>query len=222
MAEATAALLSTLPAEKVDPRPARRLRAARQQRYELTKQEQFRSASNFAQSLGVGISTYLSHENGTRNFPAYTAQRYAKALDLPVAALLSDTKVPIVGAIKDSLADKDTVMFDGLGPVSFDPDGLVAHVIDGDSLYPRYSRGDRLLHEDLAAAGLQLEAVHGSECIVLLADGSKIVRQVIVLKNGGVALVAYDGKPPTLTANIVAAAPVRYVERAPPLFLKTP
>jgi transcriptional regulator with XRE-family HTH domain len=226
--------------EETDPLPGQRLRAARQGRYEATKDERFRSARHFALSIGVGVSTYVNHENGTRNFPAQLALRYAKALNVPVgsllsdvalrqaraldvsaeAALLPDPEVPIVGAIRETRADEDVPMFDGLSSIPFNPEGLVAHIIDGDFLYPRYSRGDRLLHEDFKRTKFRPETVHGCECIVLLRDGSKVVRQVIMLKGGSAALVAYDGSAPTLTADIVAAAPVRYVERAPPRTLK--
>lgn len=36
------------------------------------------SAKLAAESLGVSVATYIQHENGTRNFPADRAQRYAR------------------------------------------------------------------------------------------------------------------------------------------------
>jgi SOS-response transcriptional repressor LexA len=48
-----------------------RLRSAREK-------SGYASAKLAAESMGVSVATYIQHENGTRNFPADRAQRYAR------------------------------------------------------------------------------------------------------------------------------------------------
>lgn len=55
-----------------DPKTAARLREAR----ELAGHD---SAADAARALGVGYSTYVSHENGTRGFKKAAAFKYARA-----------------------------------------------------------------------------------------------------------------------------------------------
>lgn len=45
---------------------------------QVRKAAGYSSAKLAAESMGVSVPTYIQHENGTRNFPATRAQRYAK------------------------------------------------------------------------------------------------------------------------------------------------
>ncbi|AOF89608.1 helix-turn-helix transcriptional regulator [Sinorhizobium sp. RAC02] len=62
------------------PKPADRLRAARE--------EIFETASEAARAIGVAIPTYIHHENGTRDFDVAAASTYAVAFDVSAAWLL--------------------------------------------------------------------------------------------------------------------------------------
>jgi transcriptional regulator with XRE-family HTH domain len=70
----------------IDTDRAARLRAAREARG-------FASASSAASRLNVKLSTYIHHENGTRNFSAEDAQSYARAFGVTFSHLYFGTKV---------------------------------------------------------------------------------------------------------------------------------
>lgn len=61
--------------------PSARLKQARQA-------AGYRSASSAAKTIGIGVSTYLAHENGQNAFNTGQANRYAKAFSVSPAWLL--------------------------------------------------------------------------------------------------------------------------------------
>jgi transcriptional regulator with XRE-family HTH domain len=65
--------------------PSDRLRRAR-------KDAGFRTATDFAEALGISKNTYLQHENGTRAFDAAAASQYARKARTTPEHLLYDRK----------------------------------------------------------------------------------------------------------------------------------
>ena len=67
--------------------PSHRLRAAR-------IKKGYKSASKASQAYGWEAATYRAHENGSRNFSADNADRYARAYSVPVEWLLLGKNPP--------------------------------------------------------------------------------------------------------------------------------
>jgi phage repressor protein C with HTH and peptisase S24 domain len=90
------------------------------------------------------------------------------------------------------------------------PEGVVAVIIRGDSMYPRYMDGERLFYvrDDRPAAEFL-----GKECIVQVADGAcllKILRRGT--RPGTFNLESWNA--PLIENKVVEwAAPVRWTER---------
>lgn len=64
--------------------PAERLRIAR-------LRANYRTAKEAAEAMGIPVSTYLAHENGSRGYPAGKAARYARKFKVPEVWLLYGT-----------------------------------------------------------------------------------------------------------------------------------
>lgn len=72
-----------------------------------------RSARLAAQALGIGYSTYLSHENGANGFTADQAEVYAKAFGVTAAHLMfGDSGQASVARLVDLLVRKGVVSSD--------------------------------------------------------------------------------------------------------------
>jgi len=181
----------------------------------------FRTASDFARQVGVSVSTYICHENGSRPMTPEQAELYERALRLQFGYLLYGSalsrtrEVPIVGVIREPTG-RIEAMPDGAlryQPVFVDVSRLAAHFIEGNALYPAYRHGDNALHEPFDRAHFDPASIDGRECIVELDNGDHLLRMVVQQANGLWTLLAYSG-PPMMNQRIVAGAPVRMVLRS--------
>jgi hypothetical protein len=152
---------------------------------------------------------------------AEVAAQYGALLRVSPSALLyggslrENVPIPIVGSIGDQ----------GHVTMSFDTRGTTAGlaeiaemeslVVQGQSLYPAYRDGDHVYYRPLNKQRLDVGHLHGSECIVELENGTRLLRQIFVQPDQRVTLNGY-GVPPIFNAIVVAASPVEYVRRAQP------
>lgn len=202
----------------------------------------YRTAVDFARALGINITTYHHHENGRRGIPEDAARRYAKALDLNFSSLLFGDElqkvaaVPIVGVIhgrgeitlmKDTNTDLSATLsaVDEAQESTGNWSGVTLQkihvpdftqmetlVVQGNELYPAYREGDAVLHYPLVRIDRMPSEWHGVECVCKLADGKRLLRQVMVQPDGGTTLVSYSGAP-MFNAPVVGASPVEWVRR---------
>ena len=198
---------------------ARRLRKAR-------IEAGWTSAISFARAHGLNQTSYSHHENGRRRVRPDVAKMYAQILKLPAGTLLygeqlhSVPRVRIVGRIGPEGKIDPVLSIEGLPQtvVLPDPSDMVAHVVCGDELYPAYRNGDIVLHRALDADNFDLASLHGHECVIEMADGRQLLRQISVQPDGRVTLFAYHA-PPMFDQRIVAAAPIEFVQRRLPRVL---
>ncbi len=92
------------------------------------------------------------------------------------------------------------------------PPGITVPVevvtVRGDSMYPIYRNGDRLIFETVAR---KLEDVVGKECVVELSDGRKLVK---TLRQVGNEIILESWNSPPITNVVIRMAyPIRWIER---------
>lgn len=92
---------------------------------------------------------------------------------------------------------------------------MEALIVRDNELWPAYRIDDVVFFYTLVRierGGMPPEW-HGVECVCLLKDGRRLLRQVFVQQDGGVTLVGYATVPPMINAPIIAASPVEWVRR---------
>jgi DNA-binding XRE family transcriptional regulator len=178
------------------------------------------SAIGFARAHGLNQTTYSHHENGRRQVSADVARMYARIFKLPAGTLLygeqlhSIPRVRIVGRIGAEGKIEAMIRTEKQAQTVTlpDPADMVAHVVCGDDLYPAYRNGDVVLHRALDRSEFDLALMHGQECVVEMADGRVLLRQITVQPDGKATLICYHA-PPQFDQKIVAAAPIEFVQR---------
>lgn len=178
------------------------------------------SAIGFARAHGLNQTTYSHHENGRRHVSVDVAKMYARIFKLPAGTLLygeqlhSIPRVRIVGRIGPEGKVEPMTRTEKLAQTVTlpDPSALVAHLVCGDDLYPAYRNGDIVLHRALDPRDFDLASMHGQECVVRMADGREVLRQISVQPDGKVTLFGYH-VPPLFDQQIAAAAAIEFVQR---------
>jgi DNA-binding XRE family transcriptional regulator len=186
----------------------------------------YATAADFARAHDLNTTTYYHHENGRRELKASVARRYAALLKQPAGLLLygerlqSVVAIPIVGKVADG--GKIATVFDNhpMNQSVILPDAadLVGLIVVGNDLYPAYRDGDTVFHRPLHIERFAPELLHGLECVVQLASGDILLRQIAVQTNGRLTLLAYHA-PPLFDQDVVAIAPVELVQRHLPRYL---
>jgi transcriptional regulator with XRE-family HTH domain len=183
------------------------------------------SAASFADANGIKRATYHHHENGRREITRESATSYERLLNLPIGSLLYgenlQTRKPISIVATIGFAGKVTpVRESDLGSIETiipNVSELVGCAVVGDDMLPWAHHGDQIFYRPLSTdsfARFDLEALHGLECQVRLADGSEMLRTVSVQADGRVTLIGFNAStPPLLNQVIVAASPVEMVTR---------
>jgi len=199
-----------------DAEAASRLMSAR-------KRAGYKSASAFARDAGVKIVTYQHHESGYRPINEEAAVLYAQLLRVPVVNLMSNfvqkelsgyVQIPIVGAIRRGgfivpFAPRQQRTIAIFGATA----GMVAHEVLDDSMIPVCRKGDIVVHERLSSDTFYLDDLDGLECVVRLADGQEMMRQVLLRgAPGTVTLLAHNAAPMHDVA-LIGAEPVRLIQR---------
>lgn len=153
-------------------------------------------------------------EAGDRKLTREWAERLAPHLQATPQELmfgeLGRTYAPIVGYVGAGQtvyseagggADRVEVPPNARGPVE-------VVVVRGDSMYPVYRDGDRIIFEGISRS---VEELINRECIVELADGRKLIKTIRRTRDG-LALESFNA--PLISDPVIAAAwLVRWVER---------
>lgn len=172
--------------------PCDRLRAERKKRYA--------TAIMAAEAFGWTKSTYVSHENGTREISRDAAERYAKAFRVKAGWLLYGETAPpaeksgvvrmggIIGAGQEVWPDNDYEEIES----SLAGDVVEAFRVSGDSMRPVARDGDLLFFGRARTP----KNLIGRECIVELEDGRRFFK---ILRRSHVAgrfdLESYNADP---------------------------
>jgi len=204
-------VINRTPWLRADASAARRLMVARQN-------AGYPSALAFAKKIGVNATTYYHHENGRRTILPDAAETYARALNIDANVLLFGTElplwrdIPIVGTIDRGGIVRpmpDTSVPEGL---TVDLRGLVTHQVIGNDAYPSIRHGDSVVHRPLTRGLLDLDRIHGCECIIETDEGEVLLRQVEVQRDGLVTLFCYN-QPPARNVKLRAAEPIEFIKR---------
>lgn len=180
----------------------------------------FENAVDAARAFGWGLSTYISHENGTRGLKPDVAERYARAFRVPAEWLLlnkgrkaaspTDRRrtVPLVGYVG---AGAETHFFGDHGPLDevAAPEGAtdetVAVEIRGDSLGALFDRW--VVYYDDVHRPVTPDQV-GRLCVVGLSDGRILIKQIKRARGGRHYHLLSNTEPPILDVEIDWAARV--------------
>ena len=170
--------------------------------------------AELADLVGTTQAQVQRLERGQRKLTLEWAEKLAPVLKTTARDLMfpidETAKAPVVGFVGAGMqiyADRETdPEFVDVPPGMKVP--LEVVIVRGDSMYPVYRDGDRLIFE---AISRPLDEMIGRECVVQLADGRKLVKTLRVSGNE-VVLESFNAP---LISNIVieAAWPVKWIER---------
>jgi hypothetical protein len=194
--------------------PAERLR-------QLRRAAGFRSAAAAARAMpNVSDTTYQQHENGQRPLTRAAAAIYAGFFRVPAGFILfgerlQDTpEVPVVGIIGPGGTIQELERGELESTQAPRQTGLAAYRVVARDLWPAYHENDlAFFSPHTLAQPIDAEAVNGHECIVILPDGTRVLRFVTMNGSGTASLIAYSG-PPLMNVAIKAAARVLWIKRA--------
>lgn len=196
---------------------ALRLRIARQE-------AGYTSGSKFARKLKMNIWTYLRYERGVQPITPAIDAMFTRELRIETGMILfgrpsssdlsAERQVPIVGVLRGPIGKVFHSMPAGMTAAvpAYVPSDFVSIMIDDDALYPAYRAGDRVFFRPLNPDTFEARNVHTLECVVELASGEQLVRQVFVQANGLCTLNAYHAHT-ELDQHVVAAEPIEIVFR---------
>lgn len=180
----------------------------------------YEHAADAARAFGWGVSTYISHENGTRGLRRDVAERYAKAFRVPAEWLLLNKgkKAPApadrprtvqlvgyVGAGAEAHFFGDQGALDDVPAPEGATDETVAVEIRGDSLGALFDRW--LVFYDDVHRPVTPDQV-GRLCVVGLTDGRILIKQVKRARGGKHYHLLSNTEPPILDVEIEWAAKV--------------
>lgn len=193
--------------------PYERLQKAR-------KNAKFKEATDAANAFGWKVSTYISHENGTRGLRPSVADRYAKALGVHPQWLLYGTGttrairppargvVPLVGYVAAGATAYFTPAGE-LGEVTAPEnatDSTVAVEIRGDSLGSFFDRW--LVFYDDVRRPVTADLI-GRLCVVGLEDGRVLIKKPQRSRVKGLFHLLSQTEDPILDAAVEWAARVK-------------
>ena len=158
-------------------------------------------------SLALGQSKTLIKDlmENTTDIKLSTLVRIADFLSVDVSDILARPRVPIVGYVGAG----GQIIYDDIGE-TLDPDNSVLHppgvsgklialMVRGDSMLPRYRDGD-VIYVQRNHDGVLAEYV-GEDCAIRLCSGETYIKQL-----------AYGSKPGLFTLMSLNAAPMADVE----------
>jgi transcriptional regulator with XRE-family HTH domain len=174
-----------------------------------------------AEDIGLSVSQISRFESGAREPRVAEIAAIAKRLCVSASALIEDTVVSVVGRIGAGaevvpIADQSEI-YEVETTVSLSP-GMVGFEVDGDSMWPRYEKGDILI---CSADGTPVESLaQDAEAAVELTDGRRFIKRVR-RENGGWRLDSHNAKPienvkivwASKVAHVIRVDEVRRVER---------
>ena len=172
-----------------------------------------RGAKPTTLSLAVGTNRTLVKDllEKSRDIQIGTLTKLAGALDVPLADLLSAPRVPIVGYIGAG----GSIVFEDIGneETVLRPPGisgtLIALVVRGDSMLPKYKDGD-IIYIQRTHDGVLPEYV-GEDCAVRLKTGETFIKQLIAGSEKGRFTLLSLNAPPLENVEVEWATLVRFV-----------
>ncbi len=161
----------------------------------------FSTSTEAAAAYGFNPNTLRSNENGNKSFGREMAVRYAKAFGVRLEWLLDGRgsmranrqQIPVegyvgAGAVVVPFSDGG---FDPVEPPFGAPDGAVAFIVRGDSMYPAFREGTYLI-----ALACPPEECEGKRAIVTLDDDHRYVKFVSRGSRKGLfSLHSHNGAP---------------------------
>lgn len=173
-----------------------------------------------ADATGFSVSYLNRMESGERNISLVNLNKIAGALRINAIELLSEGAqmvaiVGYVGAGQEVYPVDDYPIGEGLDKISA-PSGLgdiVAVIIRGNSMSPRYDDGDIVFYKRDLVAPVELI---GKECVVRLPDGRMFVKKLLRGADPGTLTLFSHNAPPLENQVVEWAAPVVWVDRTQP------
>ncbi len=173
----------------------------------------FRSGRAFALAAGVSPITYHHHENGRRGIPRAAAQKYAEKLMVPTGTLLFAEALQVAQSAKviGAVTAKGTVIMGGETseiplPAGIQSGGVVAIKVETDDLWPAYRPNDFVFYRQ-TEEGASAADCNGKDCVVVLTDGTTVLRMFTIAGPKRANLMAFSG-PPMLNIEYAIAYPV--------------
>lgn len=166
-----------------------------------------------AEDVGLSVSQISRFESGEREPRVGEITAIAKRLRVRPSAFIEEVILSVVGRIGAGAEvvpmDDQSDIYQVEAPVSLSP-GMVGFEVGGDSMWPRYEKGDILI---CSADGTPVETlVQDAEAAVKLTDGRRFIKRVR-RENGSWTLNSHNAKPIT-NVDIIWASKVAHVIRA--------
>ena len=181
----------------------------------------YATAADAARAMGIGPSGYYNHENGYRKL-SVSAPRYAKFFRVSLEWLLTgkgDMKakdsravLPILGKVgagaRVDMPDDPQGMPD-LGDIEITLDGDFILELEGDSQWPRYLPGERIIVEGQPRPPDRL--VNGYAVVQILDDGRRLLKMLRRGRTPGRFRLESHNAPPEEDVELLAAWRVKGV-----------
>lgn len=182
-------------------------------RENLRRAMEARNAKPTTLSLSVGKNRTLVKDllEKSHDIQIGTLTKLAGALDVPLSDLIAAPRVAIVGKIGAG----GTVIFEDLGndEMVLRPPGvsgtLVALVVEGASMLPKYRDGD-IIYIQRNHDGILPDYV-GEDCAVRLVTGETYIKQIMKGSEDGRWNLISLNAPPMENVEIEWATPVRFI-----------
>lgn len=167
-----------------------------------------------AVAFGFNVNTLKSNENGIKPFSRKAAIRYANAYGVRLDWLLSGkgpmrhnrTLIEVEGIVGAGAAvfPIDDGAFEPIEPPFSVPDGAIAFVVQGDSMYPAYRAGTYLI----AYRADDLTTLLSKRAVVTLEDGRRLVKDVALGSKPGLFTLYSHNAQPIADVRLIAGARV--------------
>jgi phage repressor protein C with HTH and peptisase S24 domain len=175
----------------------------------------FERASEAAEAFGWPYDGYKHHENGTRDYGAAAAARYARAFKVNPAWLLYGREpkrpnslggVAVIGKVgaHSEVLPIDEGAFEPIEPPFAVADGAVAFVVEGDSMEPSYPDGTYVI----ALPTDDLQSIINRRAVVTLNNGHRYLKKVFPGSAPGLYTLVSHNAPPIVNVRIIQAARV--------------
>lgn len=198
------------------PSPHERLRKAREE-------AGYQSASDAARAMGVGETAYYNHENGWRGL-SRGAERYARFFRVSVDWLLfgkgemrprprnGALALPVMGKVgAGAVVDMpdDPAGLESLGEVQISVDGDFLLEVEGESQWPRYLPGERVIVQGQPSPP---EKLVGEYAVVqVLDDGRRLLKMLRRGRKAGLWRLESHNAAPEEDVTLMAAWRVKGV-----------
>lgn len=167
--------------------------------------------TTLSQRVGNNKSLVKDLLEKTNDITVGTLTKLAGALDIPISDLMSAPPVPIAGRIGAG----GTIIFEDLGPdeTVMRPPGisgdLVALLVTGDSMLPKYNDGD-IIYIQRKHDGV-LEAYFGCDCAIRLTTGETYLKQLMRGSEPGRFTLISLNAPPMVDVEVEWATRVAFI-----------